>query len=126
MKRMFLLILGVILLAGCDRMPTGKVSGTVWWKGKPVEYGRIEFVPAGDRTLPTVSAEIHDGKYSAEVPCGEVVLRLYKLEKFPTRYLYGKEIPDSQAFQNVLLVEDNDTSTKKMTIQKGVQNYDYP
>src|SRR5688500_16411557 len=55
---------GVVLLAGCGGDPLGRqaVSGTVHFQGKPLDQGRIQFVPVTKG--PTESgATIESGKF---------------------------------------------------------------
>jgi uncharacterized protein YcfL len=64
-RRGILLILALLVLAGCSSDPMGRqaVSGTVLFKGQPLDQGRIQFVPV--EKGPTESgAVIENGKYS--------------------------------------------------------------
>jgi len=58
-----LYLLGVLTLAGCSNDPRLSVSGTVKYKGQPLDQGRIEFHPPGG--IGNLSgATISDGRYN--------------------------------------------------------------
>ena len=60
-----LMSVGALNLAGCDSDPTAvsavPASGTVTYKGKPLEKGTIQFVPEVGRPA---SGQIVDGKFT--------------------------------------------------------------
>src|SRR5947207_14366077 len=61
---------GLLLLVGSGCGPhTEPASGTVTWKGQPLDQGTMEFVPVGGEGLP-VGALIHDGRYEVPRPPG--------------------------------------------------------
>lgn len=64
-SRIALIILGVLLLAGCSDDPLGRqtVSGTVLFKGQPLDQGAIQFVPLEKGPTET-GAGIENGKYT--------------------------------------------------------------
>jgi hypothetical protein len=57
------------VLAGCssepERPPSYPVSGTVTWKGQPLEGARVVFVPAAEGVESAVGVTGADGKYVA-------------------------------------------------------------
>ena len=55
----------VSLMSGCGRDPLNRqaVSGTVTFKGQPLEHGKIEFSPLDGQTT-LMGAEIANGLYS--------------------------------------------------------------
>jgi len=60
---MFLLAsVALLLLTGCSSDPRLAVSGTVRFKGQPLDQGRIEFHPPGGKGTMS-GAPIKDGKY---------------------------------------------------------------
>lgn len=71
--------LSVLLpLAGCDSgdgLERVVVSGSVNFKGIPVEYGQLRFKPQGGTAGPVTIASVRDGRYVADgqggVPVGE-------------------------------------------------------
>lgn len=81
--RVSLLIL--LLLSGCgesDSGPTRRiVEGTVQYKGVPIEFGSIRFIPQPEG--PVASAEITQGKYQTPkanaVPIGDVKVEISAL-----------------------------------------------
>jgi hypothetical protein len=54
----------VLLLAGCESDPLGRqpISGTVEFQGKPLDQGRIQFVPASKGATES-GATIENGKF---------------------------------------------------------------
>ena len=69
----------VIAFAGCGESgsnhPTAKLAGEVTIDSKPVETGRMQFIPRGKKQAPPTLAEIKDGKYAADdVPVGDITI----------------------------------------------------
>lgn len=53
----------VLVVAGCgDGLPNKAVSGTVTWKGQPLDRGTIELVPADGQGVP-IGGIIQNGRY---------------------------------------------------------------
>lgn len=64
----FALMLGI--LAGCDRGPKlYRVTGTVYWDGKPIADGRINMLAEDGKTSPA-TAQIVDGKFELMTTAG--------------------------------------------------------
>jgi hypothetical protein len=66
-------ILGLAVFSGCSggkgTFPTGEVSGTVTYKGKPIFLGKITFISTGVEGN-FGSAIINDGAYTVKAPLG--------------------------------------------------------
>ncbi len=64
------LALTVLLAGGCGSGSSGyPVTGTVTWKGQPLDQGSIQFLPEeGKGTM--VGAEIRAGRYALPTPPG--------------------------------------------------------
>src|SRR4051794_3358332 len=76
LRRAALGLVLALLLPGCfDPNPTGTVTGTVTLDDVPVKKGLIKFIPTDGKTS-GVETNILDGKYSATVPVGEVVVQI--------------------------------------------------
>jgi len=58
------LIPSVFFLCGCGGDGRQAVSGTVTFKGKPLDQGTIEFRPTAQEVNSFAGAEIKDGSYS--------------------------------------------------------------
>jgi hypothetical protein len=72
----------LLVAIGCSA-GTGKVSGQVTYKGKPVPGGLITFRPADSRQN-AVTAELDaEGKYSILLPAGEVAVLIDNRELEP-------------------------------------------
>jgi hypothetical protein len=60
-----IIALGMVWIVGCGES-TGnkqKISGTVTFKGQPLDQGRIDFFPT-EKTAPGAAADIQNGKYT--------------------------------------------------------------
>ena len=68
------------LLLGCGREGPERVvvSGSVTYRGEPLESGEIRFEPAKDSTAPMAGAAISDGKYAVDSK-GGVAVGTYKI-----------------------------------------------
>ena len=56
-----------VMSCGCGGPTISKVAGTVTYKGKPLEFGKVFFAPM-DQTIPPAQSVIQsDGTYSLEV-----------------------------------------------------------
>ncbi|MCX7425021.1 MAG: hypothetical protein NTW96_05255 [Planctomycetia bacterium] len=71
----FVLLLSLACFCGCG--PSGPqrviVSGSVSYRGKPVQQGTIRFVPSGGTQGPASGAVIENGKYEATANGGVIV-----------------------------------------------------
>ncbi|HJZ93669.1 MAG TPA: hypothetical protein VKE40_22530 [Gemmataceae bacterium] len=81
----------LLVALGCSA-GTGKVSGQVTYKGKPVPAGRVLFRPADSRQN-SVPAELDaEGKYSVVLPAGEVSVSIDNREWEP-QPTFGTVVP---------------------------------
>lgn len=84
MSRMLSLsIATLILCVGCGA-PTGRITGTVTFDGKPLPAGRITFLCFGEGR-PVLSSPIADGRYLMEaVPVGgaRIAVETFNTEAF--------------------------------------------
>ena len=70
-----LIALAALICGGCGGGLTSSgysASGTVTWKGRPLEQGTIQFLPDGGQA-PMVGGEIKDGQYVLPNPPGLLV-----------------------------------------------------
>jgi len=126
MKRFCLLLLTVLLLVGCGpRIPMTTLSGTISYKGKPVENGIIEFVSETDGS--SWSAQITGGNYNLELPAGKCTVRIQAFRVTGTRKLYA-DMPDSpteEITEQILPASWNVKSEITCELAKGTQTFDY-
>jgi hypothetical protein len=63
--------MAALLAGGCGGMTSSgySASGTVTWKGRPLDQGSIQFLPEGGPGL-MVGAEVRDGRYALPNPPG--------------------------------------------------------
>lgn len=92
MKKYLFILFFVILFTGCSQQK-GSVTGSVSWKGQPVEDGVIEFQPLEDKTLPVTPADIKDGTYTASVPFGKKRVSISSFKKVGTEHPSGPDGP---------------------------------
>ena len=77
------LAVSCLLLSGCggDGLQRSVVSGTVTYRGDPVQDGQIRFVPQGNTAGPLTIEPITNGRYrcarSGGVPCGTHRVEIY-------------------------------------------------
>jgi hypothetical protein len=118
--------LGLATSTGCGT-GTGTVSGHVTYKGQPIKKGTITFFPKAPKVRPA-GGVIQDGKYSLEVPVGEVEIAVLVPSMLPP-VEKGKKPPKKKKGQK----PDEDVSPKykdqtksglSMTVIKGEQTKD--
>ena len=112
----------VLVLPGCSRSPTRRVSGEVSYKGEPIKEGSIEFLPIEGTGGPSVGAPIKDGAYvipAAKGPLadGTYTVKLVAMRNTgiipPGRRRYAKAGP---AMKAILPEEYNYKSKLKVKI----------
>ena len=120
---------GLLLLAGCGGDPMGRraVSGTVHFKGQPLDQGRIHFAPAGKG--PTESgATIANGKFTIPRDTG-LVPGTYKVSVFSYDQkgakVQSEEIPGDPGntqFKERIPAKYNTQTTLTAEVTKGGSN----
>lgn len=91
--------------------PTFEVSGDVTFAGKPVEQGSIVFDPVSG-TGGSAIAGIANGRYSARVPAGEMILRVSAVRTTSEKDQYGEPVSESYIPSHF-----NQESTLRQTIE---------
>jgi hypothetical protein len=75
MRRIITVSIGLLLLAGCgsSRPPSGTVSGTITYKGQPVNGATLQLYPTAGGQSATVSIPVsQEGTFrTSDVPVGE-------------------------------------------------------
>ena len=106
--------------SGCgrDRGPERVVvAGTVTYKGQPIPNGKIRFMPAQESAMPTASAMIVDGKYSADsqggVPVGSLKVQIEAYHQFSDN---GVPMP---RYSQYIPKKYNSDSQLKVAIESG-------
>ncbi|WP_145257772.1 hypothetical protein [Planctomycetes bacterium Pan216] len=96
------IVLAVVLVAGCGDSqepppyPSSRVTGSITIDGKPIEEGRVQFLPKDSAQGPVTSAEIREGTYTLDrVPMGKQTAILTATRK-TGRMIddYGKPFPE--------------------------------
>ena len=122
-------VCGLLLLAGCGGDPMGRqaVSGTVLFKGQPLDQGRIQFIPV--EKGPTESgATIENGKFTIPRDTG-LVPGTYKVSVFSYDQkgakVQSEEIPGDPGntqFKERIPAKYNDQTTLTAEVKKGGSN----
>jgi hypothetical protein len=94
-----------LLLAGCSRSPTRRVSGEVSYKGVPIKDGTIEFIPIEGTGGPTVGASITEGAYDVPAAKGPLVAGTYRVKLWAVRDT-GKFPPGPRYAKSTTIRED--------------------
>jgi hypothetical protein len=116
-----------LLLAGCNRKPTGDISGMVKYQGKSLPLGMIAFLGQDGHVT---RGNIEDGVYHAvKVPLGPVKVTVFanaspvpphmvdQFQSLPPAYR-RPYVPIPERYQ------DPDTSGLSYTVVRGPQTYD--
>jgi hypothetical protein len=117
-----LAVLPLLLAPACSDSSTATLDGTVTLDGEPLAEGSVRFVPTDPSKGGTAGAAIKDGKFSAQVPVGELRVEISAPKVVGKRKAY--DTPDSPT---VDVVEEripdryNTRSELKVTIKKGSQ-----
>jgi len=95
MKRILLASLGLVLLFGCGgkRSTGGSVTGTITYKGKPVNGAMLFFHPTSGEGNDIAVPTTQEGTFSAfDIPPGEYKI-FVESSRIPPEALKGPEIP---------------------------------
>lgn len=78
MRAILLLATFALVATGCGKSgpKTYDVTGTVTYDGQPLDSGSIAFTPA-DTTMRGGQVEITAGKYTIQLPAGEMTVKIY-------------------------------------------------
>jgi hypothetical protein len=130
MKRTLpLLAIGILLLAGCNTGPVlVPVKGKIAYDGVPVESGVVQFHAADGESPSAKGGAIIKGEYAAEVPTGELIVKITgsrasgEKRKFPENAPDGKWINLSEQY---VPAKYNTETTLKVTIQGRKDDLDF-
>ena len=125
--RALLLLFLLVGHVGCSGSSSeGTVEGTVTLDGMPLKEGDVRFVPADGKSQ-TASAKISDGKFTAQVPTGEMRVEISASKVIGKRKMYNT--PDSRVVDKVselLPLRYNAKSELRLTVKPGVQDEAFP
>lgn len=125
-------LFALLLLSGCG--PSGPeridISGTVSYKGKPVEDGALELIPTGGGPMQPVS--VKDGKFTATGEYGvlvgdyKVVFHSYAVRANKNPEQAGGDFPSMQPQIEVLPKNySSEASTETMSLKKGMGSAEF-
>jgi len=111
----------MLLLSGCSKSPTRRVTGEVSYKGEPIQSGTIELIPIEGTEGPTVGGSITEGAYDVPAAKGPLATGTYRVKlwamkdtgKFPP----GPRYPKSTTVRKSIIPEEyNIESTLQVKI----------
>jgi hypothetical protein len=115
------------IIAGCQSdVARSKVTGKVTLDGAAVEKGLVTFVPADGNAPSAKGGVIENGQYSAEVPAGEMTVRITAPKVVGKRKRY--DTPDSPVddiLEERIPKKYNVESTLKEIIKGGPQEINF-
>jgi hypothetical protein len=122
-----LVVLSAILATGCSSDPRLAVSGTVKFKGQPLDQGRIEFHPPGGKGTQSGDV-IQNGSYSIPREKG-LLPATYEVRIFS----YDEKGPKIEAipgapglgFKERISKKYNTESTLKAEVKSGNTTFDF-
>lgn len=111
---------------GCSQpAATAEVSGSVTIDGEPAETGAIGFFSV-DGKSPTTGGAIKAGRYTAQVPFGEMKVEIRVPKVVGQQKLY--DTPDSKMqpiMEEVLPEKYNDQTELRIDVQPGTNEQDF-
>jgi hypothetical protein len=115
-----------IVFASCSRGPAqGTVNGEVTLDDQPLKKGHVNF-EAVDGSSPTTGAMIEEGKFTAQVPTGQMKVMLHATKVVGKRKLYDTpEAPWEDEVAELLPGRYNLNSDLKLDVKRGEQNVKY-
>ena len=120
-----MMVVTVILIAGCAKPNIGIVTGTITVDGSPAKSGSIAFFPI-DRKSPTAGAEIVDGNYTAKVAPGAAKVEIRVPKVMGERKLYNTaDSPMKKILAESLPAKYNDQTELKLDVQLGENHQNY-
>lgn len=117
-------VMGIVVLAGCQRNTTVEIAGTVRIDSTAIPQGTIGFRPA-DGQGPTAEAVIQEGRYQLTMAPGlkKVVIRGYRVvgELHP----WGPNAPSAPKLAPIVPPKYNDQSELQTEIREPNPQLDF-
>jgi hypothetical protein len=112
----------LMILSGCSSGPIeGQVQLDVICDNEPLKAGAVRFVPV-DGKSPTSGGPITDGKFSGNVPIGEMKVEITGSKVVGKRKVYDTpESPTVEIVEELVDEKYNLKSELTMTVVSGVQ-----
>ena len=118
----FYLTLTVLLAVGCSGSSSSSVEGTVTVDGQPLKDGAVSFIPIDPKAGGTSGAVVKDGKFTAEVPLGDMRVEFSAPKVVGKKKMYDTpESPTVDIIDELLPARYNKNSELKITVKKGSQ-----
>ena len=112
----------VAAAAGCSGDGPTTVHGTVTLNGEPLKEGTVRFVPVDPTAGGTAGAPIKDGKFTAEVPRGEMRVEISAPKVVGKRKMYDTpDSPEVDMVEELIPVRYNAQSDLKITVKSSGQ-----
>jgi hypothetical protein len=114
-------LLVLALAAGCSSS-TPTVDGTVTVDGQLLKEGTITFIPTDPTQGGTAGGLIKDGKFSVQVPLGDMTVKISAPKVVGKRKAYNTpDSPTVDITEELLPARYNTQSQLKITVKKGGQ-----
>jgi hypothetical protein len=120
------LVVLVVLTAGCGGSAKVVVKGTVTLDGNPLEEGAINFFPA-DGSGTTAGGVISGGNFSVPVPAGSVIVRISasKVIRREPMYAGDPKGPMKEIRTDIIPAKYNAQSELKLDVKSGMDDVKY-
>ena len=115
-------VLALVVAAGCSGSGPATIDGTVTLNGEPLKEGSVRFVPVDATAGGTTGATIKDGKFSAEVPLGQMRVEISAPKVVGKRKMYETaDSPEVDLVEELIPVRYNVQTELKITVKSGGQ-----
>jgi hypothetical protein len=123
----FLIVALAFFLVGCQsEVPLVKVHGKVTVDDAPVEKGFVQFEPADGKSPSAKGGTITNGEYTAEVPVGEMIVRISGSKVVGQKKAYDTpESPMRDVLKDVVPAKYYKDSKLKADIKPGMPELDF-
>ena len=105
-----------LVLAGCSKSPTRRVSGEVSYEGVPIQDGTIELIPIEGTGGPSVGGNITEGAYDVPADKGPLADGTYRVKLWAVRdtgrYPPGPRYTKSMTIREDIIPEEYNTRSK--------------
>ena len=119
----------IVALAGCgdsgDSLERLSVSGVVKLDGQPLESGTISFTPS-DGMNPTSGGTISKGRYSVEVPPGQMKISISSPKVVGKQKAYDTpDSPEIDITEDAVPANYNANTTLEHTVTESINDLDF-
>jgi hypothetical protein len=125
MKALGLVLVGVVLAAGCGEKDS-TIKGEVTLDDRPLDQGRISFVPVDGKT-PSSDTAIKDGKFSVKAAPGSYQVKITSNRSVGKQRAYDSpDSPQRDVLEQYLPGRYNKETELKADVKAGANKFDFP